>query len=282
MKSLLPLLPFLLLLLASTALAAYESPETAPLPSSPFFDESNAPSDFQPREVHQPKHKKDHRRGNEKGSRWDDNQGFIPNEKKCGKYPETYCAGTRFNASLLGKWICGDDRLGPTHLPTHLPLDPLFDIYSRTGALCPGPFITAYWNDSIGQTGWWNYPTNLGYSLNEQGEPIKGNISLPVGTLIDRFGGEGGNFSSPAGAPYMQRALPPSNLDVRVTDYPSFPYNYHLYRVKRSLVVIAGPIAPWFAQPGQGLQYELYSNLSLLVGYGYLERVDPTVLVMAS
>jgi hypothetical protein len=36
--------------------------------------------------------------------------------------------------------------------------------------------------------------------------------------LMDRFGSEYGSFVSPAGAPYMQRALPPSNLDTPTTD----------------------------------------------------------------
>lgn len=35
------------------------------------------------------------------------------------------------------------------------------------------------------------------------------------------------------------------------------PYNYHLYRVKEDVDVLAGPIAPFFEQPGQGVQYQL-------------------------
>lgn len=46
-------------------------------------------------------------------------------------------------------------------------------------------------------------------------------------------------------------------------------------------MVIEGPIAPWFGQPGQGVQYELYQNLSLLVALSYLKRVNPTVLIPA-
>ena len=34
-------------------------------------------------------------------------------------------------------------------------------------------------------------------------------------------------------------------------------WNYHLYRVEKDLKVLAGPIAPFFEQPGQGVQYEL-------------------------
>jgi len=35
------------------------------------------------------------------------------------------------------------------------------------------------------------------------------------------------------------------------------PYNYHLYRVVKDVDVFAGPIAPFFEQPGQGVQYQL-------------------------
>ncbi|KAK0643901.1 hypothetical protein B0T16DRAFT_494842 [Cercophora newfieldiana] len=203
-------------------------------------------------------------------------QQFKPNEEKCGIYPTEYCAGTEQNASLYHQYVCGDKRLGPTRLPQTLPLDSVFDIYDRFGGLCPGPFLTTFWNTT---EKWWIYPSDLGYTLNDEGVPIKGNITLRAGTLIDRFGGEGGNFSAPAGAPYMQRSLPPSNLDFPEGEYPYFPYNYHLYRVMKPFVVIAGPIAPWFGQPGQGVQYELYQNLSLLVALSYLKRVNPTVLI---
>lgn len=40
------------------------------------------------------------------------------------------------------------------------------------------------------------------------------NLTLPVGTFLDRFGSEYGAYMSPAGVPYAQRALPPTNLDA--------------------------------------------------------------------
>lgn len=55
----------------------------------------------------------------------------------------------------------------------------------------------------------------------------------------------------------------------------SFPYNYHVYRVTRPLLVRAGPIAPWFGQPGQGVQYETAENVTTLVALDFLKRVDP-------
>ncbi|KAK4106987.1 hypothetical protein N656DRAFT_785796 [Canariomyces notabilis] len=140
---------------------------------------------------------------------------------QCGRRNTArYCAGTAYNTSLLHTYLCGDSRLGPTTFPDaesnplSVILSPLF--YDRLGGLCPGDFINAWFNTS---TKWWNYPANNGFTViqdgdgyGEDGAPILGNVTLPVDTLLDRFGSEGGTFVSPAGAPYSQRALPPSNL----------------------------------------------------------------------
>ena len=56
-------------------------------------------------------------------------------------------------------------------------------------------------------------------------------------------------------------------------------YNYRVYSVVKPLVVLAGPIAPWFGQPGAGVQYMLYKNVATLVSEGFLRREDPSVLV---
>lgn len=138
------------------------------------------------------------------------NQGKCNSPKQAG-----YCAGTAYNETLLKDYVCGDSRLGPVKLPQRLPLDPVLDIYDRFGGLCPGEFLSTWFNTT---SKWWNYPSHDGFSLDSAGKPIQGNITLAVGTLIDRFGSEFGSFASPAAAPYMQRALPPSNLDTPQSD----------------------------------------------------------------
>jgi hypothetical protein len=127
----------------------------------------------------------------------------------------SYCAGTLTNQSLIHDYVCGDTRLGPKRLPTHLPLGSLLDIYDQFGSLCPGQFLAKWFNST---SGYYNYPPVDGFQLNTAGSPIEGTITFPVGFLMDRFGSEYGSFVSPAGAPYMQRALPPSNLDTPPTD----------------------------------------------------------------
>ncbi len=46
------------------------------------------------------------------------------------------------------------------------------------------------------------------------------------------------------------------------------------YRVSSPVTVLAGPIAPWFGQPGQGIQYMLYSSVLTFIDSGFLTRVN--------
>ncbi|KAK3393377.1 hypothetical protein B0H63DRAFT_362194, partial [Podospora didyma] len=194
----------------------------------------------------------------------------------------SYCTGTRYNQSQEDTYVCGDNRLGPVVLPTYLePLGSVVELYERFGGLCPGEFLTKHWNDShvdarthqVSPS--YEYPAYGGFSLDANGHPIQANFTLEKDTYIDRFGSEGGNYTSPFGSPYIQRALPPNSLNT----YPNgHAFNYYVYRVVKSFVVLSGPIAPWFEQPGQGVQYELYHPIYQLLntteGGPYLERVQ--------
>lgn len=147
-----------------------------------------------------------------------------------------YCAGT--NNTNDNTYFCGDSRLGPKKLPSKLPLAADVYGYDRLGGLCPGAFLQKWWNSSAAS---YIYPPQSGFQLNTANQPIDGNQTLAVGMKVDRFGSEYGVFLAPYGAPYDQRALPPSNLDTPVDG--SYPYNYHVYEVTQSFDVLSGPIA---------------------------------------
>jgi hypothetical protein len=154
-----------------------------------------------------------------------------------------------------------------------LPLSAAVHGYDRLGGLCPGDFLAKWW-DATARS--YIYPPQNGFQLNKANQP------LTVGMRLDRFGSEYGFFISPAGAPYNQRTLPPSNLDTPASDL-SYPYNYHVYVVVKEFDVLSGPIAGmytypfcieqitnsyflgWFGQPGQGTQYQTHSNIRTLV-----------------
>ena len=77
--------------------------------------------------------------------------------------------------------------------------------YQRFGGQCPGDFIAKWWNNTSGS---FIYPPKNGFVLDIAGNPIMGNITLMPGTLLDRFGGEGGNYFAPYASVYDKRSLP--------------------------------------------------------------------------
>jgi hypothetical protein len=70
--------------------------------------------------------------------------------------------------------------------------------------------------------------------------------ALPAGTLIDRFGSEGGSFFSPKGESYRSRAVP----------YVCQAMEYRVYQVLKTLPVKACKAAPWFGEPGGAEQFQ--------------------------
>ncbi|MCH8493993.1 MAG: glycohydrolase toxin TNT-related protein, partial [Idiomarina sp.] len=101
------------------------------------------------------------------------------------------------------------------------------------------------------------WPPNDGFAA----EPER--VDLPPGTLLDRYGAEGGRFLAPAGTPFEARAMPPSSRDGPLTKY----------EVLRPLPVDAGPAASWFDQPGGGKQFLTDRSVSDLIRDGYIRRL---------
>jgi hypothetical protein len=179
-------------------------------------------------------------------------------------------------------FVCGDWRFGPALLPHTGILGGILSGYRRFGDLTPVEFLNRWWDPTrdFGQ-GDWKYPPDDGFDRDAGGQAIAAPVTLHPGELVDRFGDEFGRFLSPAGATFGERALPPSNLN---TSDPRFPYNYHLYRVKKDTTVCAGREAPAFEQPGQGVQYVTSSSfcprlpsgmtVNSLVRSGNLERAN--------
>jgi hypothetical protein len=96
---------------------------------------------------------------------------------------------------------------------------------------------------------------------------------IPQGTAIDRFGSPFGSWVSPDGTPFEARALPP---DSAVKSY----YQYVVddpTRLPPGFRVEQSQVAPWFQQPGGGIQYRIVgpdgNNASVndLLDSGYLK-----------
>ncbi|KAF5261707.1 hypothetical protein FOXYS1_7602 [Fusarium oxysporum] len=208
---------------------------------------------------------------------------YIPHEDITSK--ECDCSGehVRENKKLKHIYICGDERLGPTDLPTNLPLSTYVAGYDRFGGLTPNEFLEKWWNNTARPDGkkpvGWKYPLKNGFELDDDERPIKANVNLAPGTLVDRFGEPTGRYLSPATAPFSQRALHPGNLITG--ENKEFPNNYHVYKVTKSFTVQAGPIRPWFGQPGYGVQFFLGVGITVkdYLDNGSLQWVNASALV---
>ncbi|MBV6702542.1 TNT domain-containing protein [Kitasatospora aureofaciens] len=174
----------------------------------------------------------------------------------------------------------GDARLGPEDLPTTGPVGDQLVGYQRTGGAGDQEFLAKYYDPTAnGGKGSWIYPPVNGYATLPDGSPIEFDLTLYPNQNIDRYGSEYGAFLAPEGLPYANRAIPPQSLDGN----PPAGCNYHDYKVVKEFTVHAGPIAPWFNQPGWGLQYQLDAgllpggpaklNVMWLVDNGYLARI---------
>ncbi|MFC5446707.1 glycohydrolase toxin TNT-related protein [Paenibacillus aestuarii] len=124
-----------------------------------------------------------------------------------------------------------------------------------TGARKAWEYFFGNKKDSAPEIEW---PPNMGFDGEAE------TTTLSPGTLVDRYGYEGGSFVSPQGTPFAQRALPASYE----SDKP-----YHVYEVVNSLEVKSGRIAPWFGQPGGGTQYLLPNSVKDLIESGVLREV---------
>ena len=113
-----------------------------------------------------------------------------------------------------------------------------------------------YYNQETGEINW---PPNNG--------AVEGSnevVVLEVGTQIDRYGSEDGYFTAATDTPYEQRSCAPG----------SDQKPYHQYEVLKPIEgVEQGITAPWFDEPGGGVQYMMPSTLEELVNQGFLKRI---------
>ncbi|MFF3865737.1 TNT domain-containing protein [Micromonospora sp. NPDC001898] len=176
--------------------------------------------------------------------------------------PQGLCRpGLPPNAPETTQFFDGNRLLGPSQLPAAAPVGPLLAGYQRLGAQSESQWLANYTAGSPAQL---RFPPQDGYVLGPHGEPIKARQTLLSGYRLDRFGFPGGGFLSPLGTPFSARSLAPQSLNTPPIPPPppgvpaAAPLaNYHTYCVLKPFDVDSGPIAPWFAQPGLGTQFQL-------------------------
>jgi hypothetical protein len=111
------------------------------------------------------------------------------------------------------------------------------------------------WMDSDGNIKW---PPNGGFD----GKTEK--TILEPGTIIDRYGKTTGNYTSPFGTDYSSRSLAPGTKS-----------NFYLkYKVLKPIEVEFGKIAPWFDEPGGGIQYRHPERIIDLLKNEKIEQIE--------
>ncbi|KYH43594.1 TNT domain-containing protein [Branchiibius sp. NY16-3462-2] len=90
-------------------------------------------------------------------------------------------------------------------------------------------------------------------------------VVLQPGDMIDVFGHESAQGTFVFGTPLDQRSLAPTEIMLA----------YHVYRVRNPIDrnVIAGPVVPWFGQPGGGIKIKLPRSARWLYDAGYLDEI---------
>lgn len=205
---------------------------------------------------------------------------LVPTASAAPATPAPHASVSAVLDQCSAAFFDGDRRLGPAELPLFGPVGLELIGYQRTGFLSVDAFLARYYDPTAnGGQGGYVFPPDNGYVIAPNGQPIEFHQQLAPGQQIDRFGSEFGSFLAPRGLPYAQRSIPPQSLDGN----PAAGCNYHAYRVIKAFTVDAGPIAAWFAQPGDGWQYQLDStlvpgaptplNVQWLVNNGYLVRI---------
>lgn len=150
---------------------------------------------------------------------------------------------------------------------------PSEEVYLKNKKVFDNP---KYYNQTTGEPIWpgQNGDPNIDGFLNGKYEDTK----LRPGEQIDRYGGNNGTFFGDEGTSIPERAMDPNS------DFSK----YNKYVVAREMPVRKGKIAPWFDQPGGGIQYQIdpgfvetiRAKLKLgetfidgLVRMGYLKRI---------
>ncbi|KAB8263018.1 hypothetical protein BDV32DRAFT_146809 [Aspergillus pseudonomiae] len=183
---------------------------------------------------------------------------------RCGRNP---CEGVPSTGNSDS--LCNNKLLGPKVFTA--PDDPewseMFKGYSPLGSYCPKDFLREFAPDGKQ----YEYPEQDGALLDSVGVPVTTVYTLEEGMELDRFGTQYGGYLAPRDTPFSWRSIPPSNLNK----YPNSPeYNYWVWRVVETFNVTGGPIAPFFGQPGYGLQFYHEGGLKELEEQGIIELID--------
>lgn len=109
-------------------------------------------------------------------------------------------------------------------------------------------------NPTLNVTNWLRWPPNDGCAGAEIAE------TLQPGMRIDRYGSENGRFFATPNTPYAARALP----------YDPAKLPHTVYVIQKPLTVEECTAAPWFDEPGGGIQFKAAEPAAQLKAEGVI------------
>ncbi|MCC9606768.1 TNT domain-containing protein [Blastopirellula sp. JC732] len=112
--------------------------------------------------------------------------------------------------------------------------------------------VDSKWTNPNGSIRW---PPDEGFA----GKPA--DVEIAAGVQLERWGYPGGTFVSNLGVPPADLSLAPGTLKKP----------HYVYRVLKPLPALEGKAAPWFGQPGGGVQYDLVKSVEHWLEQGFLE-----------
>lgn len=101
----------------------------------------------------------------------------------------------------------------------------------------------------------WDWPPNNGAV---PGSEVRRTLTAADDVRLDRVGGGEGAYLSDEGTAFGQRALPPDRLNFERRQYAINP-DHPMIRAGK-ITLEKSEVAPWFGQPGGGVQYRFFGD----------------------
>ena len=123
-------------------------------------------------------------------------------------------------------------------------------------------FIGALPSEGTGGDKWTNPDGTTRWPPNDGAVPgTEKTITLQPGETIGRIGDTGGTYTAPPGTSPAELSLKPGTNTSVYTEYTV---------VKPIPKVTQAEVAPWFDQPGGGIQYKLLNSIQWYIDNGYI------------
>lgn len=149
----------------------------------------------------------------------------------------------------------------PTFAAATAPLARLLTLLALLATLigCYSPTVV---ESSSAESPWINPDGSIRWPPDEGFKAKPSDVEIAVGVRLERWGYPGGTFVAPVGVPPNDLSLAPGTLKKP----------HYVYEVLKPLPALEGTAAPWFGEPGGGIQYDLVKSVEHWIEAGFLSE----------